>query len=151
VIGFTIGFLGDYSLRRKWIEKRVLRGVAQSIAMLGAASLLIALAASISSVHTNPTKLHAVALVSAAMAINAFSAAGHSVNHFDLAPRHSGFLYGMNNSMSLVPGVVGVPLTGWMLEVSGWQWEGVFGLAAAHYLVGLGVFLVFSSYSPIVK
>lgn len=148
IVGFLVGFLGDYALRHKLIGKRILRGSAQSVSMLGAAGLLIALLVTIN--NRSADRYQAVAMISAAMALNAFGAAGNSVNHFDLAPRFAGFLYGLGNSVSLIPGVIGVPLTGWMLEVSGWQWDGVFALAAVHYVVGLAVFLLFSSYSPII-
>jgi ACS family sodium-dependent inorganic phosphate cotransporter len=143
ILGLVVGFLGDYLLRKRLIQKRILRSLAQSIAMIGAASLLISLLY----IHS---QVMAVVLVTCAMSLNSFSNIGMNVNHIDLAPRHSGFLFGLSNSIGIVPGVIGVPLTGWMLESGAYNWDGVFALTAAHYLVGLIVWLLFGSTSVLI-
>ena len=148
IVGLGLGLLGDYIIRRQLINKAWLRSGSQTVAMLGAASLLVAL---FYTVNSKSASIQAVGFITGAMALNAFSVIGSGMNHFDLAPRYAGFLYGMGNSVSILPGLIGVPLTGWMLESNGGRWEGVFGLAAAHYVAGLIIFLIFGSFTPIVN
>lgn len=143
ILGLVVGFLGDFLLTKRLIQKGLLRYLSQSIAMIGAAVLLISL------LYIR-SQLSAVIIVTCAMSLNAFSNIGMNVNHIDLAPRHSGFLFGLSNSIGIVPGVIGVPLTGWMLEAGSYNWDGVFGLTAAHYIVGLIVWLVFGSTSVLI-
>ena len=41
---------------------------------------------------------------------------GHSVNHMDIGPRHAGMLMGITNSAVTIPGILGVSITGLILQ-----------------------------------
>lgn len=53
-----------------------------------------------------------VVLVSAALGLGGFQAAGLGSNHQDLAPRWAGILYGCTNACASVFGVAGIMGTG---------------------------------------
>jgi hypothetical protein len=77
-------------------------------------------------------------------ALGAFVTGGFGVNHMDIAPKHAGTPMGLTNTAGTIPGVVGVFLSGLILE-----WTGsralVFQITASITLFGLVFFLVFSS------
>ena len=50
---------------------------------------------------------------------------GFNVNHMDVAPRHAGTLMGITNTAGTIPGIVGVAVTGLILEYTG-SWDLVF-------------------------
>jgi ACS family sodium-dependent inorganic phosphate cotransporter len=86
----------------------------------------------------------AIAIMSAGTALGSFVVGGFSVNHMDIAPRHAGTLMGVTNTAGTIPGVVGVYVTGVILQATG-SWTFVFQLTAAVTFAGLVVFLLFGS------
>lgn len=72
-----------------------------------------------------------------------------TVNPQDLAPSHSGSVFGLMNTVGAIPGFLGVYLAGHILEVTQ-SWPMVFSAAAGINLVGWIIFLVFGSAEPIV-
>ena len=86
----------------------------------------------------------AIAIMSVGNALGAFVTGGFAVNHMDIAPRHAGTLMGITNTAGTIPGIIGVYVSGLILEVTG-SWALVFQVAAGVTLVGLVVFLLFSS------
>lgn len=71
-----------------------------------------------------------------------FNHSGISVNIQDLAPSCAGFLFGVANTAGALAGVVGVCLSGYLIETTG-SWTCVFHLVAIISNLGLGTFLVF--------
>jgi MFS transporter, ACS family, solute carrier family 17 (sodium-dependent inorganic phosphate cotransporter), other len=86
----------------------------------------------------------AIALMACVMGLAAFAMGGFGVNHLDVAPRYAGVLMGISNTAGTLPGIVGVVATGFILDITG-SWAIVFGTAAAVYLIGLAVWLVFAT------
>uniref|UniRef100_A0A1A9WKN6 Major facilitator superfamily (MFS) profile domain-containing protein n=1 Tax=Glossina brevipalpis TaxID=37001 RepID=A0A1A9WKN6_9MUSC len=72
-----------------------------------------------------------------------------TVNPQDLAPSHSGSVFGLMNTVGAVPGFLGVYLAGHILEVTQ-SWPMVFSAAAGINLVGWFIFMVFGSAEAIV-
>ncbi|CAD7000684.1 solute carrier family 17 member 9 [Ceratitis capitata] len=72
-----------------------------------------------------------------------------TVNPQDLAPSHSGSVFGLMNTVGAVPGFLGVYLAGHILEITQ-SWPIVFSTAAAINLVGWVIFVVFGSAEAIV-
>lgn len=81
--------------------------------------------------------------IALALGAAAVARGGFAVNHMDIAPRHAGVLMGLSNSAGTLAGVVGVKLTGTILEASGGTWAPVFHVAAAICAAVAGVFAVF--------
>ena len=76
--------------------------------------------------------------------IFAFTAGGFFVNHLDIAPRSAGTLMGMTNTVATMPGIIGVYVSGMILDATG-SWTMVFHIAAGIALFGLAFYLSFAS------
>ncbi len=59
------------------------------------------------------------ALVTAALGTASLSLCGLYCNHADLSPRYAPFLLGMTNTIGALPGIIGVAVTGAILDVTG--------------------------------
>jgi MFS transporter, ACS family, solute carrier family 17 (sodium-dependent inorganic phosphate cotransporter), other len=112
------------------------RKLMQSIGFLGAAAALLA----IGQVHSVPA---AIALMCAALGLGSFALSGFASNHLDIAPRYAGPLMGLSNTAGTLPGVIGVTVTGYILQSTG-SWALVFGIAAGLYVAGTAVWLAFA-------
>lgn len=77
-------------------------------------------------------------------AIGAFVTGGFAVNHMDIAPRHAGKLMGITNTFGTIPGIVGVAVSGFILETTG-SWALLFQVAGFVTLFGLVFYLLFAS------
>ena len=76
-----------------------------------------------------------------------FSAAGvggFSVNHMDIGPKYAGSLMGITNTAGTIPGIVGVYVSGLILEITG-SWALVFQVTAAVTAFGMIFYLLFAS------
>lgn len=113
------------------------RKLMQSIGFLGPAAALFA----IGQVHSVPL---AIALMCAALGLGSFALSGYASNHLDIAPRYAGALMGLSNTAGTLPGVIGVAVTGYILEATG-SWPLVLGVAAGLYVAGGIVWLMFST------
>lgn len=58
-----------------------------------------------------------------------------SVSHLDIAPRNAGLVFGAGNTFATLAGLLAVPINGMILDATD-SWGLVFGLIAAHYIVG---------------
>lgn len=134
--GLGSGVLADMMLARGWSVKPV-RRLFQSISMIGPAVCL--------SIVVSPIMPHSAGLcsvlISLGSGVSAFSLAGVSVSHLDIAPRHAGLVFGAGNTAATLAGFAGVYSTGWLLQITkSWGW--VFGVTAAHYVLGTVVWIV---------
>ena len=86
----------------------------------------------------------AIAVMSVGNALGAFVTGGFVVNHMDIAPRHAGTLMGITNTAGTIPGIIGVMVSGWILETTG-SWALVFQVTAGVTLFGLVFYLLFAS------
>ena len=76
--------------------------------------------------------------------MGAFVTGGFSINHMDIAPRHAGTLMGITNTAGAIPGIIGVFVTGLILELTG-SWVIVFSVAGGVTFFALVFFLLLSS------
>lgn len=113
------------------------RKLMQSIGFFGAAAALLM----IGQVHTVPL---AIGLMCVALGLGSFALSGFGSNHLDIAPRYAGALMGLSNTAGTLPGVVGVAVTGYILEATG-SWALVLAIAAGLYVAGGIVWLGFST------
>eukprot|EP00210_Caulerpa_lentillifera_P002447 g2345.t1 len=132
------GSSADKLIELGWSATRV-RKISQSIAFLGPASCLIG--ASFSS--NNPTL--SAGLVTFSLGLTAFSMAGLYSNHQDLSPKYSSFLLGLTNTTASIPGIIGVWLTGCLMDRFG-SWElALFLPSIVFFVAGTCVFLKYGS------
>ena len=86
----------------------------------------------------------AVLLLTAGVGLGGLAFSGYWANFIDLSPRFSGHLMGISNSVATIPGIAGNLITGRLLAGRENDWDLVFGLAAAIYVSGAAVFLLFA-------
>ena len=86
----------------------------------------------------------ALLLLCAVLGFASFTVSGFGTNHLDIAPKHAGFLVGITNTMGTVPGIVGVALTGWLVDTTG-SYDSVFLMVAAINVVGAVIWLLFAT------
>jgi MFS transporter, ACS family, solute carrier family 17 (sodium-dependent inorganic phosphate cotransporter), other len=86
----------------------------------------------------------AIGIMTVGNALAAFVTGGFAVNHMDIAPKYAGTLMGITNTAGTIPGIIGVFVSGLILELTG-SWALVFQVAAGLALFGLVFFLLFAS------
>lgn len=86
----------------------------------------------------------AIGVMSVGTALGAFVTGGFAINHMDVAPRHAGTLMGITNTAGTIPGIIGIFVSGMILEATG-SWALVFQVAAGVTLFGLVFYLLFAS------
>lgn len=86
----------------------------------------------------------AITIMTLGSMLGAFVTGGFSVNHMDIAPRHAGTLMGITNTAGTIPGIIGIYVSGMILDATG-SWVLVFQLAAAVTLFGLICYLLMAS------
>ena len=132
VVASFVGPLADSAIEKGY-KVSVVRKSAQSIAFLGPASFMAA-----ACVADNPVAT--VGLLTVGLSLASFSYAGLYCNHQDMSPRYASILLGMTNTVGAFPGVIGVPLTGYLLEKTD-NWElSMFAPAVFFYFTGAAVF-----------
>jgi len=129
------GSLADYLIRRKMALVSV-RRIMETLE-LGAVLFLLYLGT-----VTNPNI--GVFIISMALGFLAFGAAGHMANIMDIAPECASILNGFTTTFATLPGVIGIPVTGWLLATNGENWAQVFDLSALILFMGGLIFIIFS-------
>ena len=129
-----------------WIADRLIaagysvtftRKAMQTVGMLCPALALGALASADDAVT-------AVILLSISLGLGSFAFAGVGCNHLDISPRHAGVLFGISNTVATVPGIVGVAMTGVLVDQTG-TYASAFYLTGGIYLFGLVFYLLFGT------
>lgn len=121
------GIIAD-GMRARGISITSIRKIMQSIGLLGPATFL-----GLVSTTTNPSL--AVAYMTSALALGAFTQNGVYSNHQDIGPQYAGILLGISNTAAAISGIIGVALTGYILDQTG-SWTLVFSIAIAFYVLG---------------
>ncbi|CAG8494124.1 20497_t:CDS:2 [Cetraspora pellucida] len=93
-------------------------------------------------VYLASTPLQGIILITIGLGLNSFTIAGVSVSQLDIAPRYAGIIFGLGNTLGVIPAIFGVALTGWILDISGNQWNIVWTFAAIMYFIGSSVFVI---------
>jgi MFS transporter, ACS family, solute carrier family 17 (sodium-dependent inorganic phosphate cotransporter), other len=119
------------------------RKLMQCGALLVTAALLLAL-------HEAHSPGAALVLLCGAAGALACTSAGHMPAFLDVAPRHGAVLYGFSNSFAQLPGIVGVAITGWLIDMTG-TYSAAFVLTAVVSAVAALVFGLLVDARPIVN
>jgi ACS family sodium-dependent inorganic phosphate cotransporter len=130
------GWIADRMIRSGMDVTRV-RKIMQTCGFGGFAAVL----AVVGYVESVPL---AIALMSLGNLFGGAMAGGFGVNHLDLAPRGAGMIMGLSNTAATIPGIIGVYVSGLILEATG-SWALVFQTAAGVLVFGLVFYLIFAS------
>ena len=117
-------------------ERTMVRKAFQSIALLGPALCLFALANEMPS-----APFAAQLLLTGAIGMQAFNCAGYGAATQEKATKWSGLLYSVTSLPGVILGSVGVALTGDILDNTGQDWSTVFRLVALVDAVGALAFI----------
>jgi len=130
-------------LRAGGVALTRVRKIMQSTGLLGSAAALL--------VAQNAQSLPAAVLcMCAALGFLACTWSGWAPNHLDIAPRYADILIGISNTFGTLPGVVGVAVAGWLVDVTG-GYAAIFALVAVINLLGTAVWIAFASGERIVE
>ena len=130
------GHLADRMINRGRSPTFV-RKLMQATGLLGVALFLLL-------VQTAGSPTTGMLLMCGATGTLALCMAGFTVNSFDIAPRYADVIWGISNTFATVPGIVGVAVTGWLVQRTG-TYSAPFVVTAAVAVVGALVFLKFGS------
>lgn len=128
--GMASGMLADKLLHCGW-QVRTVRTMLQVLGMLGPATCLLLAGSPLVGASASV----ASSLITVGLGFSALSLGGVSVSHLDIAPRHAGVIFGAGNTAATLAGFISVPATGLILQTTQ-SWPLVFGITAAHYVVG---------------
>jgi ACS family sodium-dependent inorganic phosphate cotransporter len=137
------GWMADRMIHRG-MDLTLVRKLMQTLGLGGAAVCLI-LASAISS-----SPMVAVTLMCGALGALGFTWSGFGSNHLDIAPRYAGALVGVTNTFGTLPGIIGVAITGWLVDATG-TFAAAFLLAAAIKVIGLLVWWIWGTARPVVE
>ena len=135
VLTNVAGWIAD-TLQRRGMSIVAVRKLMQTIGLAGGAVFLLMLR-DVDSANV------AVLLMCGALGLASFSISGFGTNHLDIAPKYAGVLLGITNTVATIPGIVGVALTGWLVQTTG-SYDSVFVMVASVNLVGVVVWLLFA-------
>ncbi len=130
------GWTADRMIRAGMDVTRV-RKIMQTVGFGGSGAVL----ATVGYVESVPL---AIAMMSIGNIFGGAMSGGFGVNHLDIAPKSAGVIMGLSNTAATVPGIVGVYVSGLILEATG-SWVLVFQTAAGILVFGLVFYLLFAS------
>jgi ACS family sodium-dependent inorganic phosphate cotransporter len=127
---FTVNFAGTLSERlvRRGVSVTRTRKLMQLSGLLGSAVFLLL-------TRDVASPALALLLLCGAAGMLGFTWSGYAPNSLDLAPRYASLLTGISNSIATLPGIIGVAITGWLVETTG-TYFAAFLLTAALAVVG---------------
>ena len=99
--------------------------------------------------HQAHSPFAALALLCVATGALACAAAGFMPSYLDVAPRHGAVLFGFGNTFATIPGIVGVAVTGWLVDVTG-TYSAAFVLTAVVSAAGALIFGLLFDARPII-
>jgi ACS family sodium-dependent inorganic phosphate cotransporter len=113
------------------------RKLMQCTAVAGAGSFLLLL-------QFAPNATIAMLVMCCATGTMSLCLSGFAANPFDIAPRHADVIWGVSNTAGTMPGIIGVAVTGWLIDKTG-NFNAPFLLTAGVGYVGALVMLVWGS------
>lgn len=141
------GIIADHLITKKILSVTKTRKVLNTIGFLVASFSLM-------SIPLYRTSGGAVFCSSVALGFLALGRAGFAVNHMDIAPRYAGIVMGISNTAGTLAGIVGVDLTGKLLEAaktanldltSPESWRLVFFIPGLLCIFSSFLFLIFAT------
>ncbi|CAB4422539.1 unnamed protein product [Rhizophagus irregularis] len=145
VSGFFVGILADYVINRLKVRVIIVRRIAQIIGSCGIAIFLLL------ATHVAKTPLQGIILITIGNGLNSFTLAGLTVSQLDIAPRYSGLIFGLGNSLGMIPVIVGLTLTGWVLDSTGKNWNIIWNTASALYFTGAFAFSILAGEKVVIE
>ncbi|KAL0345402.1 UNVERIFIED_CONTAM: putative anion transporter 6, chloroplastic, partial [Sesamum radiatum] len=131
------------SLISKGVETTVVRKICQTIAFVSPATCMI-----LSSVDLGLSPWEVVSILTGGLALSSFALSGLYCTHQDMSPEYASVLLGITNTVGAIPGIVGVALTGYLLDSTHSWAMSLFAPSIFFYLTGTIVWLALASSKP---
>ncbi|KAJ4910817.1 hypothetical protein Rs2_05438 [Raphanus sativus] len=125
------------------VETTTVRKICQTIAFLAPAICM-----TLSSVDIGLPPWEIAGILTAGLALSSFALSGLYCTHQDISPEYASILLGITNTVGAVPGIVGVALTGFLLDSTHSWTMSLFAPSIFFYLTGTVVWLAFASSKP---
>ncbi|KAK8491184.1 hypothetical protein V6N11_037947 [Hibiscus sabdariffa] len=125
------------------VETTTVRKICQAISFLSPATCMI-----LSSLDLGLQPWEIVGILSCGLALSSFALSGLYCTHQDISPEYASILLGITNTVGAVPGIVGVALTGFLLDSTHSWGVSLFAPSIFFYLTGTVVWLAFASSKP---
>ena len=140
-----LGYLIMANVGGAWADRMLRNGKSptfvrkfmQVTALVGASTFLLLLQGA-------ETATMGMVLMFGACATLALCLSGFGANPFDVAPRHADVVWGISNTFGTMPGIIGVAVTGWLVDRTG-NFNAPLILTAVVGGVGAVVYLAFAS------
>lgn len=84
-----------------------------------------------------------MAMMCVALGASGLTQSGFACNHLDIAPAHAGVLMSITNTAGTIPGVLGVAVTGWLIDRTG-SFQAPLALASALAVIAAIVWALFA-------
>jgi len=130
------GWVSD-ALLAKGVGSTVIRKTLTGVGLFGTCAMLLA-------VRTAGSPEIALALLCTTLAFLALAYASQVPNVFDLAPQHAGVMFGILNTVGSLPGLIGIAVTGVLVDVTG-SFDGSLVLAGGLAVFGGIVYVLFGT------
>ncbi|MED6146589.1 putative anion transporter 6, chloroplastic [Stylosanthes scabra] len=131
------------NLISRGVETTTVRKICQSIAFLSPAICM-----TLSSLDLGLPPWEIVSILTGGLALSSFALSGLYCTHQDMSPEYASILLGITNTVGAIPGIVGVALTGYLLD-STHSWSiSLFAPSIFFYLTGTIIWLAFASSKP---
>uniref|UniRef100_A0A0D6QVX7 Major facilitator superfamily (MFS) profile domain-containing protein n=1 Tax=Araucaria cunninghamii TaxID=56994 RepID=A0A0D6QVX7_ARACU len=121
----------------------LVRKLCQTIAFISPAICM-----TISSVDLGLSPWTIVAVLTTGLALSSFALSGLYCTHQDISPEYASILLGLTSTAGAFPGIIGVALTGYLLDQTHSWSLALFAPAIFFYLTGTVVWLAFASSKP---
>lgn len=136
------GWMGDYFIQRKGMPVGAGRKAVNTLGFVASAAALMVMPAA-------GGVASGVAATTLTLGCLGLSRGGFSVNHMDIAPKYAGVLMGISNTAGTVAGVIGVAVTGFILDHEGGAanvtgWYHAHGVCAVVCLAAMATFNTFA-------
>ncbi|CAI0388786.1 unnamed protein product [Linum tenue] len=125
------------------VETTTVRKFCQTVGFLAPALCMIP-----SAVDLGLPPWEVVGILTAGLALSSFALSGLYCTHQDISPEYASILLGITSTSGAVPGIVGVALTGYLLDTTHSWTISLFAPSIFFYLTGTIVWLVFASSKP---
>ncbi|KAJ8767845.1 hypothetical protein K2173_020785 [Erythroxylum novogranatense] len=125
------------------VETTTVRKICQTIAFLSPAVCM-----TLSSVDLGLPPWEVVGILTTGLALSSFALSGLYCTHQDMSREYASVLLGITNTVGAVPGIIGVALTGYLLDTTHSWSISLFAPSIFFYLTGTMVWLAFASSKP---
>jgi MFS transporter, ACS family, solute carrier family 17 (sodium-dependent inorganic phosphate cotransporter), other len=138
-------YFAALQLTGAWSDAAIARGLRTiSVRRLATCGGLMAASACLLALRAVDSPVLALTLICVATASIGVAASGFTSVPLDLSPRHAPVLIGFSNTLATIPGIAGVAITGWLVDVTH-TYSAAFLVSALCSVGGALVFLRYSS------